>query len=71
MVDLNMHPINEPQVLVANAGEKFDANLRLTDRPSRKDLKDTPVALLEWARRLQTGLIPPGQIQLQTRRGPE
>jgi chromate reductase, NAD(P)H dehydrogenase (quinone) len=53
MVDLNMHPINQPQLLLAKAGEKFDANLKLTDSTSLKTLQSLLVALLEWTRKFQ------------------
>src|SRR5712691_5896262 len=51
MVDLNMHPINQPQLLLARAGEKFDANLKLVDAASLKTLQSLLVALVEWSRR--------------------
>jgi chromate reductase len=51
MVDLNMHPINQPQLLLAKAGEKFDANLKLVDSASLKILQSLLVALAEWTRR--------------------
>jgi chromate reductase len=51
MVDLNMHPINQPQLLLAKAGEKFDANLKLVDPASLKTLQSLLAALVEWTRR--------------------
>jgi chromate reductase, NAD(P)H dehydrogenase (quinone) len=51
MVDLNMYPINEPQLFLAQAREKFDANLKLTDSASLKTLQSLLVALVEWARK--------------------
>jgi len=51
MVDLNMHPINQPQMLLAKAGEKFDANLKLVDSASVKTLQSLLAALVEWTRR--------------------
>jgi chromate reductase len=53
MVDLNMHPINQPQLLLAKAGEKFDANLRLVDSASLKTLQSLIAALVEWTWRLK------------------
>jgi chromate reductase, NAD(P)H dehydrogenase (quinone) len=50
MVDLNMHPINQPQLLVANARESFDRNLRLIDEHSRELLRNILVALVQWAK---------------------
>src|SRR5260370_38075248 len=52
LADLDMYPINQPQVLVANANEKFDDNLRLTDQRSRQMLREMLVALAQWGRRL-------------------
>ncbi|TMI15260.1 NAD(P)H-dependent oxidoreductase [Candidatus Bathyarchaeota archaeon] len=53
MVDLNMFPVNQPQLLLAQAREKFDANLRLVDPVSVKTLQSLLVALVEWTRRLK------------------
>ncbi len=65
MVDLNMYPINEPQLLVARAEEKFDDSLRLTDERSRELLQNLLVALVEWARRLQED---PVRVPIRIRR---
>jgi hypothetical protein len=51
MVDLNMHPINQPQLLLARAREKFDDNLKLVDAASLKTLQSLLDALVEWSRR--------------------
>lgn len=53
MVDLNMHPINQPQLLVAGAQEKFDSASKLTDERVRNRLRDLLLALVEWTRRLR------------------
>jgi chromate reductase len=52
MVDLNMHPINQPQLLLAKAGEKFDVGLKLVDSASVKTLQSLLATLVEWTRRL-------------------
>jgi len=57
MVDLNMHPINQPQLLVAGAQEKFDSASKLTDEKVRERLRGLLFALVEWTRRLQLGGI--------------
>jgi chromate reductase len=49
MVDLNMHPINSPQLYVARAQDKLDSELKLTDEKTRETLKKLLVALVEWA----------------------
>ena len=40
MVDLNMLPINRPQLIVANGEEKFDAKMKLTDPQIRETLRN-------------------------------
>jgi chromate reductase len=57
MVDLNMYPINQPQLLVAGAQEKFDSASKLTDEKVRERLRGLLLALVEWTRRLQLGGI--------------
>lgn len=56
MVDLNMHPINRPLLLVANEEDKFDENLKLTDLQIRETLRDLIVRLVEWTIKLQPNL---------------
>jgi chromate reductase, NAD(P)H dehydrogenase (quinone) len=51
-VFLNMLPINKPEVLIAQAQNKFDAEGRLTDQTTRDLLAQLLVALRDWARRL-------------------
>ncbi len=50
MVFLNMWPINRPEVIVAFAGQKFDAAGRLTDEASRKFIADHLVELVRHTR---------------------
>jgi chromate reductase len=51
----NMLPVNKPQVLVARAESKFDANGRLTDETTRRFVRQLLEALVEWTLRLQGG----------------
>ena len=53
MIDLNIHSINRPLLLVANAKDKFDEHLQLTDEESRQTLRDVLSSLVEWTRELQ------------------
>ncbi len=53
MVDLNMYPINQPQVYVARASQAFDSEMRLTDEQVRKNLRSLVEALVNWAIRLR------------------
>ncbi len=54
MADLNMYPINQPQLYVGRAQKAFDNQLRLTDEEYRNSLKDLLQALVDWTIRLQT-----------------
>jgi chromate reductase len=47
----NMFPINKPEVLVARAQEKFDAEGRLTDETTRGFVRDLLIALADWTRK--------------------
>ena len=51
MVDLNMHPVNRPQLFLERAREKFDPDLKLADPASVKTLQSLLTALVEWTRR--------------------
>jgi len=53
MVDLNMHPVNRPLLLVANAQEKFDNNLRLIDTETSETLRSLLATLVQWTRQIQ------------------
>jgi chromate reductase, NAD(P)H dehydrogenase (quinone) len=53
LVDLNMYPINKPQLLLAKAQEHFDANLKLTNLQFRGILEELLTSLVEWTRRLR------------------
>ena len=56
LVDLDMYPINQPQLLVARAEEKFDNDLRLTDERTRQTLQELLTALVQWTIRLRANL---------------
>ena len=45
--------LNKPQVHIATAGEKFDATGRLTDEPTREQIRALLAALATWTRRLR------------------
>jgi chromate reductase len=49
----NMFMLNKPEVLVAKAADKFDADLKLTDEPTRDVVKQHLAALAAWTRRLR------------------
>jgi chromate reductase len=52
-VFLNMHLLNKPEVMIANAAGRFDADGRLTDEATRGFVRDLMAALGQWTRRLQ------------------
>ena len=52
-VSMNILPLNKPEVLVARAQEKFDAEGRLTDETTRGFIRDLLVALAGWTRQLR------------------
>jgi chromate reductase len=53
MVDLNMYPINEPQLLLGRAQEAFDKDLRLKDERARKTLRTILENLVNWTVKLR------------------
>lgn len=52
MVNLNMHPMNGPEVMIAQANKRFDADGNLTDEDTRKVIAKMLVSLADWTRRL-------------------
>jgi len=52
-VFLNMFPVNKPEVFIAQAQNKFDAQGRLTDEPTRKFIAELMAALAAWTKRLK------------------
>ena len=55
MVFLNMFPINQPEVMIGNAGEKFDGEGNLTDEKTKEFIRLLLVNLVEWTRRIGDG----------------
>ena len=51
-VFLNMFPINQPEVMISNAAERFDANGTLTDETTKKLIRQLLENLRDWTRRL-------------------
>ena len=52
-VFLNMLPVNRPEVMIANAAQKFDAEGNLTDEKTREMIERLLQALAAWARKLK------------------
>src|SRR5918995_6579776 len=51
-VFLNMFPINQPEVMISTAGERFDAAGNLTDETTKKLIRQLLQSLADWTRRL-------------------
>ena len=53
-VFLNMHAVNQPEVMIANAAKRFDEQGKLTDETSRKLIQQLLQELVRWTRLLQS-----------------
>jgi chromate reductase, NAD(P)H dehydrogenase (quinone) len=54
MLDLNMYPINEPELYLGKAREVFDSNLKLKDEDAKETLKTLLKNLVEWTIKLKS-----------------
>lgn len=52
MVFLNMFPINQPEVMIGNAAERFDASGNLTDDATKDFIRQLLQSLADWTRRI-------------------
>src|ERR1044072_5780799 len=52
MVFLNMYPVNQPEVMIANASDRFDAQGHLTDNASKEFIRQLLQNLVDWTRRI-------------------
>jgi chromate reductase len=52
-VFLNMFPLNQPEVMIANASEKFDEQGNLKDPTTAQKIKELLEALVEWTIQLK------------------
>ena len=52
MVFLDMFPVNQPEVMIANASERFDAEGNLTDETTREHVRRLLQSLADWTRRI-------------------
>ena len=53
MVFLNMFPLNQPEVLIGHAAERFDKAGNLTDDKTKDHIRLLLTSLVVWTRRLQ------------------
>jgi chromate reductase len=52
-VTLNIHTLNQPEVMIGNAGERFDAQGNLTDKETRVFLQRLLDRLVQWTLQLR------------------
>jgi len=52
MVFLNMFPVNQPEVMIGNASEKFDEQGNLTDETTKKFIRKLLENLVAWTNRI-------------------
>ncbi len=53
-VFLNMYSINQPEVMIGNAAQRFDAAGNLTDETTKKLIRQLLENLVAWTRRITT-----------------
>ena len=51
-VFLNMFPVNQPEVMIGNASERFDSKGNLTDDATKNFIRQLLQNLVEWTRRI-------------------
>ena len=51
-VFLNIFPINQPEVMIGNAAERFDAQGNLTDEKTKEYIRNLVESLAEWTNRI-------------------
>jgi chromate reductase len=54
-VFLDMYPLNKPEVMIANAAQRFDEQGNLTDDKARELIGQLLASLVAWTRRLRGG----------------
>jgi chromate reductase len=54
MVFLDMHPVNQPEVMISNAAERFSEDGELKDEDSKRFMTQLLDNLVEWTRKLQS-----------------
>ena len=51
-VFLNIFPINQPELMIGNAAERFDAQGNLTDEKTKEYIRELLQSLVEWTNRI-------------------
>jgi chromate reductase len=53
MVFLNIFPVNQPEVMVGNAGKKFDEQGNLTDETTKEFIGQLLQNLIDWTHQIR------------------
>ena len=53
IVFLDMFPVNQPEVMIAKAHERFDAEGNLIDEATKEYVRRLLQSLVEWTRRIR------------------
>jgi chromate reductase len=53
LVGLNVFPLNQPEVMIGNAAQKFDAEGNLTDEKTKDHIRQLLKSLVQWTERLR------------------
>ena len=56
LVTLNMFPINQPEVLIADAAHRFDENGNLIHEQTKQLIQELLKNLVDWTRRISPAL---------------
>jgi chromate reductase len=52
----NMHALNQPEAMIADAAHRFDEQGNLTDEMAKELIRQILAGLVNWSRRLERGL---------------
>ena len=52
-VFFNMHPVNQPEVMISNAAQRFDEQGNLTDQKTKEFIRKLLERLVDWTRKLR------------------
>ena len=63
MVYLNMFPLNQPEVMIGAANERFDTLGKLTDEETREYVGLLLQNLVDWTRRISLSKVPEAEVQ--------
>jgi chromate reductase len=59
LVTLNLFPLNQPEVIIADAEHRFDENGNLIHEPTKQLIQELLKNLVDWTRRISPALTTP------------